>query len=193
MNNLLDYAFSGLRVVRLVNIYRSILLASIVLLSGATPSQARAASAAPPVLISEQTSTRAIALDASTLTKEPFPLAAPVNFGADGRTRVMLFANNLTLLPGEDASVVTAEAEDGSHQRYPLNVEYVGPVPDLNSVTQVILRALKTYGMILADNGSNWYVSGAPDSRWNDDELNTLKTVKGSDFEVVQMGAIVTH
>lgn len=56
---------------------------------------------------------------------------------------------------------------------------------------QVILRAMKKYGMILADNGSNWYVSGAPDSRWNDDELSTLKGVKGSDFEVVQMGTIV--
>jgi hypothetical protein len=56
---------------------------------------------------------------------------------------------------------------------------------------QVILKALKRYGMILADNGSNWYVSGAPDSRWNDDELNTLKSIKGSDFEVVRMGTIV--
>ena len=58
---------------------------------------------------------------------------------------------------------------------------------------QVILRALKTYGMILADNGSNWYVSGAPDPRWNDDELRTLKTLKGSDFEVVKMGTVVTQ
>lgn len=58
---------------------------------------------------------------------------------------------------------------------------------------QVILRALKKYGMILADNGSNWYVSGAPDPRWSDDELSTLKAVKGSDFEVVQMGTIVTQ
>jgi hypothetical protein len=58
---------------------------------------------------------------------------------------------------------------------------------------QVILRALKKYGMILADNGSNWYISGAPDSRWNDDELNTLKGLKGSDFEVVKMGTIVTQ
>ncbi|HKR00071.1 MAG TPA: hypothetical protein VJT09_05330 [Pyrinomonadaceae bacterium] len=56
---------------------------------------------------------------------------------------------------------------------------------------QVILTALKKYGMILADNGSNWYISGAPDPRWDDDELNTLKGVKGSDFEVVQMGTIV--
>jgi hypothetical protein len=58
---------------------------------------------------------------------------------------------------------------------------------------QVILRALKKYGMILADNGSNWYVSGSPDPRWSDDELSTLKALKGSDFEVVQMGTVVTQ
>lgn len=58
---------------------------------------------------------------------------------------------------------------------------------------QVILRAMKKFGMIVADNGSNWYFSGAPDPRWDDDELNTLKTIKGSNFEVVQMGTIITH
>jgi hypothetical protein len=58
---------------------------------------------------------------------------------------------------------------------------------------QVVLKALKKHGMILADNGSNWHISGSPDARWNDDELNTLKSVKGSDFEVVQMGTIVTQ
>lgn len=58
---------------------------------------------------------------------------------------------------------------------------------------QVILRALKEYGMILADNGSNWYISGAPDPRWSDNELNSLKTIRGSNFEVVQMGTIVTQ
>jgi hypothetical protein len=58
---------------------------------------------------------------------------------------------------------------------------------------QVILRALKKYGMILADNGSNWFISGAPDPRWDDDELNTLKSIKGSNFEVVRMGTIVTQ
>ena len=57
---------------------------------------------------------------------------------------------------------------------------------------QVILRALKKYGMIVADNGSNWFISGAPDPRWNDDELNTLKNIKGSQFEVVKMTNIVT-
>jgi hypothetical protein len=57
---------------------------------------------------------------------------------------------------------------------------------------QVILTALKKYGLILADNGSDWYLSGAPDARWNDDSLNTLKRVKGSDFEVVKMEGLVT-
>lgn len=58
---------------------------------------------------------------------------------------------------------------------------------------QVILRALKKYGMIVADNGSNWFISGAPDMRWDDDELSTLKGIKGSDFEVIRMTNIVTQ
>lgn len=58
---------------------------------------------------------------------------------------------------------------------------------------QVILKALKKYGMFVADNGSNWYISGAPDSRWNDDELNTLKSIQGSNFEVVKMGTLTTN
>jgi hypothetical protein len=58
---------------------------------------------------------------------------------------------------------------------------------------QVILRALKLYGMFVADNGSDWYISGAPDPRWNDDELRTLNRVRGRDFEVVQMGQVVTR
>jgi hypothetical protein len=55
---------------------------------------------------------------------------------------------------------------------------------------QVVLRALKKYGMIVADNGSDWFLSGAPDARWSDADLNTLKTVHGRDFEVVRMGQI---
>ncbi len=57
---------------------------------------------------------------------------------------------------------------------------------------KVVLQALKTYGMIVADNGSNWYISGAPDRRWSDDELGTLKSVPGSAFEVVTMGPVTT-
>jgi hypothetical protein len=52
---------------------------------------------------------------------------------------------------------------------------------------QVILNAMKKYGLILADNGGPMFVTGAPDSRWNDEELNALKRVKTSDFEVVLM------
>ena len=58
---------------------------------------------------------------------------------------------------------------------------------------QVILKCLQTYGMIVADNGSDWFVSGAPDPRWNDDELGALKQIKGSDFEVVKMGPLTTR
>jgi hypothetical protein len=55
---------------------------------------------------------------------------------------------------------------------------------------RVVLEALKGYGMMVADNGSNWYVSGAPDSRWSNDDLHTLGRVKGSDFEVIDPAAI---
>ncbi len=57
--------------------------------------------------------------------------------------------------------------------------------------TKTILTALKTYGMFVADNGSPWFISGAPDDRWNNSRLvGELGQVKGSDFEVVKMGAI---
>lgn len=52
---------------------------------------------------------------------------------------------------------------------------------------RVVLEALKRYGLILADNGSNWYISGATDPGWVDDDLNQLKTVPGSAFEVVKI------
>jgi hypothetical protein len=57
---------------------------------------------------------------------------------------------------------------------------------------RVILVALKRYGMMVADNGGDWFLSGAPDPRWDDEALATLKRVKGRDFEVVKMGRIVT-
>jgi len=56
---------------------------------------------------------------------------------------------------------------------------------------RVVLEALKKYGMIVADNGTDWFISGATDSRWNDTDLDQLKGVPGSAFEVVQAGPIV--
>ena len=50
---------------------------------------------------------------------------------------------------------------------------------------RVVATALQRYGMLLADNGSDWYLSGAPDPRWNNDDLRALKQLQGSDFEVV--------
>ena len=58
--------------------------------------------------------------------------------------------------------------------------------------SRVVLEALRTYGMFVADNGSNWFISGATDTRWNDDDLGQLKTVPGSAFEVVKSGTIQT-
>lgn len=55
----------------------------------------------------------------------------------------------------------------------------------------VILTCLKKYGMFVADNGSNWFVSGGTETGWNDTELNTLKSVPGSAFEVVNSGAVL--
>jgi hypothetical protein len=56
---------------------------------------------------------------------------------------------------------------------------------------QVILRALKKYGMILADNGSSWYISGAPDSRWNNSNLAMLNQVPGSNFEAIDVSSLM--
>jgi hypothetical protein len=55
---------------------------------------------------------------------------------------------------------------------------------------QIVLRALKRYGMIVADNGSSWYVSGAPDPAWDNDDLHPLGRVKGSDFRVVNTSTL---
>jgi hypothetical protein len=56
---------------------------------------------------------------------------------------------------------------------------------------RIVLRALKEYGMMVADNGSNWFISGAPDSRWSNDDLHTLHGVPGSAFEVVDTSYLI--
>jgi hypothetical protein len=76
--------------------------------------------------------------------------------------------------------------------RVRLKAGYAIP-PHFSTETRAILQAMKTYGMLLADNGSNWYVSGAPDARWNNGRLvSELKQVKGANFEVVRMDAVAT-
>ena len=58
---------------------------------------------------------------------------------------------------------------------------------------KVILTALKTYGMFLADNGGAWYLTGTPSPSWDDNAINTLKQVHGSDFEAITTGPITTN
>ena len=65
-------------------------------------------------------------------------------------------------------------------------------VSTFSSTNQVILNAMKKYGMIMADNGSSMFISGAPDDRWSNDDLHSLGSVTASDFEVVQMNPIYT-
>jgi len=75
----------------------------------------------------------------------------------------------------------------GVRFRLKANFDLSGYSPE----TQVILRALQTYGMILADNGSPWYLSGAPDERWNNDVLHELHRVRGADFEAVDVSSLM--
>lgn len=75
--------------------------------------------------------------------------------------------------------------------RVRLKASFVIPSTFSNEA-KAILTALKTYGMFVADNGSNWYMSGAPDSRWNNSRLiSELGQVKGADFEVIRMDGLV--
>jgi hypothetical protein len=66
-------------------------------------------------------------------------------------------------------------------------------ISGFSATNQVILTALQQYGMIMADNGSNMYISGAPDDRWDNDDLHNLDQVTAADFEVVQMNPIYTQ
>jgi hypothetical protein len=99
-------------------------------------------------LLAQPNSARAIALDSVTARAEPFALTAPIQFGTDNRTRIMLFAANLNLNPGENASAVTAEAEDASRARYPMAVEYVGSVPGFPWMTSVVVRLNDSLGAV---------------------------------------------
>jgi len=72
--------------------------------------------------------------------------------------------------------------------RVRLRADY--PIAGFPRQARIVLHALKIYGMILADNGSNWYISGAPDSRWSNDDLHTLGRVPGSAFQVVDTSSL---
>lgn len=69
--------------------------------------------------------------------------------------------------------------------RFRLKADY--DISGFNPRMQVILKTFKKYGLIMADNGSNWYFQGTHDDRWDDSELRTLQKLRGSDFEAVDI------
>lgn len=92
-------------------------------------------------------------------------------------------------LTGGIAGVLTSTPPMGA--RFRLRADY--NISGFPAQLQVILRAMKKYGIILADNGSNWYVSGAPDERWNNDMLHELDVLRGNDFEAVDTSLIMLN
>ncbi len=77
----------------------------------------------------------------------------------------------------------------GQRFRLKASFDISGYSPDV----QVILQAMKTYGIILADNGSSWFISGSPDSRWDNDILREIKQLKGSNFEAVDSSSLMKN
>jgi len=74
----------------------------------------------------------------------------------------------------------------GVRMRLKANVDISG----FPASAKAVATALKKYGMFLADNGSSWYISGAPNPSWNDNEIDALKTLHGSDFEAIETGPL---
>jgi uncharacterized protein (DUF1800 family) len=99
-----------------------------------------AEAAGGPTILTDAASTRAIAFEAVTYRKEPFPLTMPVPFSADTRNRLAFFVMNLDLLAGEGANALTADAEDASHHHYTFTVENVTPMPGYEWMSQVTVR-----------------------------------------------------
>jgi hypothetical protein len=87
---------------------------------------------------------------------------------------------------------LTSEPQEGippMGARFRLKADY--DISGFPREVQVILQAMKTYGIVLADNGSNWFVSGAPDERWDNDMLHLLDVLTGADFEAVDTSLLM--
>ncbi|MFN8443143.1 MAG: hypothetical protein U0175_20380 [Caldilineaceae bacterium] len=89
------------------------------------------------------------------------------------------------------ASDLTESQYPPMGQRFRLKANY--PLASFSPQMRVILQAMKTYGIILADNGSSWYISGAPDERWDNDMLHEIDVLKGSDFEAVDVSSLMVN
>ncbi len=90
-----------------------------------------------PAALLVDASQRAIALDSVTLLRDPFSSVNTFNFSSDNRTRIILFAVNLNLVAGD---VVTVQAEDAQHVNHQLPVEFIGGVPNLGGLSQILVK-----------------------------------------------------
>jgi hypothetical protein len=88
-----------------------------------------------------------------------------------------------------EASSLTSANYPPMGARFRLKASF--DISSFSATNQIILTALKLYGMMLADNGSSWYISGAPDSRWSNDDLHVLNTIAGSNFEAVDVSHLM--
>lgn len=111
----------------------------IPILSCANSIHAQTSSPGPTLLI-EQDSPRAAALDSVYLRRDPLPVVSHNLFNNDRRTRLTLFGTNVELMPGENASAITARARDSRSKNHSLTVEFVGKVPGIDSLTQIIVK-----------------------------------------------------
>lgn len=94
------------------------------------------------------------------------------------------------LWPGRHyASSLTGTQYPPMGARFRLKASF--DISGFSATNQIILTALKRYGMMLADNGSAWFISGAPDSRWNDADLRALRSIQGSNFEAVDTAPLM--
>ena len=93
-----------------------------------------------PILLTEENSERAVALNAVTQTRDPFTVITRHNLSEDTRTRIMVFAMNVELLPDEDPSVLVAQAETAQRGTIQLPIEYIGKVPRFFWLTQLNVR-----------------------------------------------------
>lgn len=94
----------------------------------------------PPTALVDEVSGRAAALDSVTFVRDPISVIDPYNFSIDRRTRLAFFVQSVDLLPSESKSLVTAEAEDAQHFVYPLTVESVAKVPNMDWLTEIIVK-----------------------------------------------------
>lgn len=107
-----------------------------------------------------------------------------LRFTAESTNSYIWPARHLT---SGESGVITSIPPMGARFRLKKSYDVSGFPPEM----QFLLQAMKTYGIVLADNGSDWYISGAPDPRWDNDMLHLLDVLTGDDFEAVDASGLM--